>query len=145
MMMPAILVVALLAPSPQDAPPKAPAKKSTRKAAKPAAPAAEAESAPSPAAAPAAGGSAADEIQAGLAAFGKRRFTQARAAFERAVTADPQSAAAHYYLGYTIYKIAEPKKHDSPGKKEAAAEFAKAFEIDPAFKPVWGSGHRRRS
>jgi len=86
-------------------------------------------------------GSASDEIQAGLNAFAKRRFAQAREAFERAVAADPQSAAAHYYLGYTIYKIAEPKKHDSPGKKEAAAEFAKAYELDPNFKPVWGS-HR---
>ena len=54
------------------------------------------------------------------------------------MAADPNSAAAHYYLGYTIYKIAEPKRHDSPGKKEAAAEFAKAYELDPAFKPVWG-------
>ena len=67
------------------------------------------------------------------------RKSHDRAAFERAVAADPNSAAAHYYLGYTIYKIAEPKRHDSPGKKEAAAEFAKAYELDPGFKPVWGS------
>jgi Tfp pilus assembly protein PilF len=113
MLMPAMLLVAVLGPSPQAA-------------TEPAAPAATS-------------ASASDEIHAGLEAFRKRRFTQARAAFERAVAADPQSAAAHYYLGYTIYKIAEPKRHDSPGKKEAAAEFAKAFELDPNFKPVWGS------
>ena len=135
MMITAMLLMAILAPAPQDA---APAPKRARKAAKatkPAAATTEAESAPT--AAPS-GGSASDEIQAGLRAFGKRRFAQAREAFERAVAADPQSAAAHYYLGYTIYKIAEPKRHDSPGKKEAAAEFAKAFELDPNFKPVWG-------
>jgi len=118
MLMPAMLLVAILGPSPQDP------------AATPATPVS---SAASPSA------SASDDIRAGLDAFRKRRFTQARSAFERAVAADPQSAAAHYYLGYTIYKIAEPKRHDSPGKKEAAEHFAKAYELDPAFKPVWGS------
>jgi tetratricopeptide (TPR) repeat protein len=116
MMISAMLLAALLSPAPQDPPATAPQ---------------------TTAAAPS-GGSASDEIQAGLTAFNKRRFAAARAAFERAVAADPNSAAAHYYLGYTIYKIAEPKRHDSPGKKEAAAEFAKAYELDPAFKPVWG-------
>jgi len=116
MSMPAMLLVAILGASPQAA----------------AAPPSTQASASAPA------GSASDDIHAGLEAFRKRRFTQARAAFERAVAADPQSAAAHYYLGYTIYKIAEPKHHDSPGKKEAAAEFAKAYELDPGFKPVWG-------
>jgi tetratricopeptide (TPR) repeat protein len=140
MMIPAMLLMAILGPALQDAP--APAPKRARKAAKAAKatkpPAATPEASSPPTAAPS-GGSARDEIQAGLTAFGKRRFAQAREAFERAVAADPQSAAAHYYLGYTIYKIAEPKKHDSPGKKEAAAEFAKAYELDPSFKPVWGS------
>ena len=135
MMITAMLLMAILAPAPQDAPAAPKRARKAAKATKPAAPTAEAETAPT--AAPT-GGSASDEIQAGLNAFGKRRFAQAREAFERAVAADPQSAAAHYYLGYTIYKIAEPKRHDSPGKKEAAAEFAKAFELDPSFKPVWG-------
>jgi Tfp pilus assembly protein PilF len=142
MMIPAMLLMAILSPTPQDAPAPAPKRAhkaaKTAKAAKPAAATPEAGTAST--AAPS-GGSASDEIQAGLNAFAKRRFAQAREAFERAVAADPQSAAAHFYLGYTIYKIAEPKKHDSPGKKEAAAEFAKAYELDPNFKPVWG-GHR---
>jgi Tfp pilus assembly protein PilF len=116
MLMPAMLLVAILGPSPQD-------------------PAATPSTPVSSAASPSA--SASDDIQAGLEAFRRRRFTQARAAFERAVAADPQSAAAHYYLGYTIYKIAEPKRHDSPGKKEAAEHFAKAYELDPGFKPAW--------
>jgi len=142
MMIPAMLLMAILGPTPQDAP--APAPKRAHKAArtaKAATPAAETPEAGTASAAVPSGGSASDEIQAGLNAFAKRRFAQAREAFERAVAADPQSAAAHFYLGYTIYKIAEPKKHDSPGKKEAAAEFAKAYELDPNFKPVWGS-HR---
>jgi tetratricopeptide (TPR) repeat protein len=145
MMISAMLLMAILSPTPQDAPAPAPkrAHKAARtaKAAKAAKPAAETPEAGTASTAAPSGGSARDEIQAGLNAFAKRRFAQAREAFERAVTADPQSAAAHYYLGYTIYKIAEPKKHDSPGKKEAAAEFAKAYELDPNFKPVWGS-HR---
>jgi Tfp pilus assembly protein PilF len=142
MMMPAILLVAILGPSPQAPPAAAPPAKAARKAPrkKAATPKAEpAASEPTAAAAPA--GSAGDAIQAGLAAFGKRRFSQARAEFEKAVAADPQNAAAHFYLGYTIYKIAEPKKHDSPGKHEAAEHFAKAYELDPNFKPVWG-GHK---
>jgi len=113
MLISAMLLTALLAPAPQDP--------------------------PAPATAAPSSASASDEIQAGLNAFARRRFSVARAAFERAVAADPSSAAAHYYLGYTIYKIAEPKRHDSPGKKEAAEHFAKAYELDPNFKPVWGS------
>ena len=116
-MISAMLLVAILAPAPQD--PRGRARRRT-------------------AAAAPAGASASDEIQAGLDAFRKRRFTPARAAFERAVAADPHSAAAHYYLGYTIYKIAEPKRHDSPGKKEAAEEFAKAYELDPALQARLG-------
>ena len=115
MLMSAMLLVAFLGPSPQD--PAAPP--STQAAA----------SAPT--------GSASDEIHAGLEAFRKRRFTQARSAFERAVAADPQSAAAHYYLGYTIYKIAEPKRPFHPDKQKAAELFAKAYQLDPTFKPVW--------
>jgi Tfp pilus assembly protein PilF len=140
MMMPAILLVAILGPSPQAPPAAAPRAKAARKAPRKKAAAAPAEPATSgPAAAAAPAESAGGAIQAGLAAFGKKRFSQARAEFEKAVAADPQNAAAHFYLGYTIYKIAEPKKHDSPGKHEAAEHFAKAYELDPNFKPVWGS------
>ena len=146
MLMPAILLVAILG-SPQAPPPAAPpakakakaARKAPRKKAAPAEPAAAEPAAAQPAAEAAPAGSASDAIQAGLAAFAKRRFSVARSDFEKAVAADPQSAAAHFYLGYTIYKIAEPKKHDSPGKHEAAEQFAKAYELDPNFKPVWGS------
>jgi tetratricopeptide (TPR) repeat protein len=82
--------------------------------------------------------SSADEhISAGLAAFKKKRFAAAKGHFEQAVAANPDSAAAHFYLGYAIYKIAEPKRPNSPGKQEAAGHFAKAYELDPAFQPAW--------
>lgn len=83
-------------------------------------------------------GSAEEHITAGLASYRKRRFRDAQKHFQQAVDADPGSAAAHYYLGYTIYKIAEPRRANSPGKQEAAQHFAKAYELDPAFKPAWG-------
>jgi tetratricopeptide (TPR) repeat protein len=81
--------------------------------------------------------SADEHIAAGLAAFRKKRFAAARTHFQQAVDANPDSAAAHFYLGYTIYKIAEPKRANSPGKQEAAGHFAKAYELDPAFMPTW--------
>ena len=78
-------------------------------------------------------------LDAGLAAFRKRRFSQAEIEFRKAVAAEPQNAAAAFYLGYTYYKIAEPKRHDNPGKQRAAELFAKAYALDPAFHPVWSS------
>ena len=89
------------------------------------------------AASPASSMSADEHIQAGLTAFRRRRFAAAKTHFEQAVDADANNAAAHYYLGYTIYKIAEPKRANSPGKQEAAGHFAKAYELDPAFVPAW--------
>jgi hypothetical protein len=92
------------------------------------------------AAAPAASASsmsADDHIQAGLASFRKHRFAAAKTHFEDGGAANPDRAPAHFYLGYTIYKIAEPKRPNSPGKQEAAGHFAKAFELDPKFVPTW--------
>jgi tetratricopeptide (TPR) repeat protein len=78
-----------------------------------------------------------DPLNAGLVDFKKKRFARAEANFEKAVEANPQSAAAHFYLGYAIYKTAEPKRAFHPDKQKAAAEFAKAYELDPTFKPEW--------
>ncbi len=77
------------------------------------------------------------EIEAGLAAFRRLRFQEAERRFQAAVEADPQSAAATFYLAYTIYKIAEPKRPFHPDKQRAAQLFARAYELDPSFKPVW--------
>jgi tetratricopeptide (TPR) repeat protein len=93
--------------------------------------------APAPPAATAA--SAVDpHISAGIAAFKKRRFSAARAEFEKAETANPESAAAAYYLGYTFYKLGEPSRRMNANKEKAKELFAKAFRLDPAFTPTWG-------
>jgi Tfp pilus assembly protein PilF len=78
------------------------------------------------------------DIDSGLAAFRRLRFSQAEASFEKAWEEDPTSAAAAFYLAYTYYKIAEPKRPFHPDKQKAADMFAKAFSLDPNFKPVWG-------
>ena len=88
--------------------------------------------------APAAVGSAETHIDAGLADFRKRRFPKAEIHFRQAMEADPSSAAAAWYLAYTYYKIAEPKRPFHPDKQKSKDMFAKAFAIDPAFRPVWG-------
>lgn len=77
-------------------------------------------------------------ISAGLKAFRRRNFRQAEIQFRTAVDADPQNAAATFYLAYTYYKIAEPKRPFHPDKQKAAQLFAKAYELDPKFRPVWG-------
>jgi len=113
-MLPALLLAAILTPAPQ-------------------------EPAPTPEATPAASaGSAQTHIDAGLAEFRKRRFPKAEVHFREAMEADASSAAAAWYLGYTTYKMAERKRPFHPDKQKAAALFAKAYELDPAFKPVWG-------
>ncbi len=76
-------------------------------------------------------GSAAEAIAAGQAAFRKRRFKAAQADFEKAMAADPQSAAAAFYLGYTHYKMGEPSRRLNPHKEQAKELFAKAFALDP--------------
>jgi Tfp pilus assembly protein PilF len=83
-------------------------------------------------------GAAATYIDAGIAAFKKRHFGRAKAEFEKAESADPQSAAAAFYLGYTYYKIGEPSKRMNANKEKAKELFAKAFSLDPAFNPSWG-------
>src|SRR5512139_3800476 len=81
--------------------------------------------------------SAQPALEAGLQAFRRKRYAAAEIEFRKAMEADPSSAAAAFYLGYTYYKMAEPKRANSPGKKQAAELFAKAYELDPKFKPVW--------
>jgi tetratricopeptide (TPR) repeat protein len=83
-------------------------------------------------------GPAAAAIAAGQADFKKRRFRAAQADFEKAVTADPQSAAAAFYLGYTHYKLGEPSRRMNENKEKAKELFAKAYTLDPAFSPDWG-------
>jgi Tfp pilus assembly protein PilF len=74
----------------------------------------------------------------GLALLKRGRYRSARAELEKAVAADPQSAAAQFYLGYALYKIAEPSRRLTKEKEEAAQHFAACFAIDPAFRPALG-------
>jgi tetratricopeptide (TPR) repeat protein len=89
---------------------------------------------------PAGGGPGQASIDAGLAAFRKRHFAKAESEFKKALDADPNSAAANFYLGYTYYKIAEPHRRLTPDKQRALELFDKAYALDPGFRPVWQSG-----
>ena len=91
-----------------------------------------------PPAAPVAAPAAVPHLDAGIAAFKKRRFSAARTEFEKAGEADPQSAAAAYYLGYTYYKMGEPSRRMNANKEKARELFAKAYALDPGYRPTWG-------
>jgi Tfp pilus assembly protein PilF len=77
-------------------------------------------------------------VQARLRKYRQHRYAQAAADFEQALTADPQSAAAAWYLAYAWYKVAEPKRPFDPGKQRAAEMFGRAYSLDPGFRPDWG-------
>jgi len=124
MLLATVLLSAALAP--QAPPPAAPTPD-------PAAPGVTATEVPAPPS-----GAAAPHLDTGIAAFKKRRFAAARAEFEKAEAADPQSAAAAYYLGYTYYKMGEPSRRMNANKEKAKELFAKAFGLDSTFRPSWG-------
>ena len=83
-------------------------------------------------------------LDAGFAAFKRHRFAQAEVDFRKAMDADPGSAGPYFYLGYTYYKMAERKRPFHPDKQKAKDLFAKAYELDPAFRPVWGEARAAR-
>ena len=89
--------------------------------------------APVPAPAP---GEAQSAIDRGLRAYWQRRFSDAEVEFQRARELDPQNPAAAYYLGYSIYKQVEFRRFD-PEKQRAREMFARAFELDPTFRPTF--------
>ncbi len=120
-----VLSAVLLMQAPSEAAPRE----------QPGAPAAAAQAQPAAATAP---DSAPAHLDAGLAAFRARRLVAARGELEKALAADPQSAAANFYLGYTLYKLGEPSRRMNANKERARELFAKAFGLDPAFKPVFG-------
>jgi tetratricopeptide (TPR) repeat protein len=83
-------------------------------------------------------GAVQDHIDAGLKAFVRGRFSSARAEFEKAYEAAPDSAATAFYLGYACYKLGEPSLRMNDDKQKARELFAKAYRLDPTFQPVWG-------
>ena len=52
-------------------------------------------------------------------------YAVAEIEFRKAMEAEPGSAAAAFYLGYTYYKMAEPKRPFHPDKKKSAELFAR--------------------
>jgi Tfp pilus assembly protein PilF len=131
MLLATVLLSAALATQAPPAPPPAATAPEPAAATAPATPVA-------PSATATSAGSAAPYIDAGIASFKKRHFAKAKAEFEKAEAADPQSAAAAFYLGYTYYKIGEPSKRMNANKEKAKELFARAFSLDPAFNPGWG-------
>jgi tetratricopeptide (TPR) repeat protein len=77
-------------------------------------------------------------VDPGLALLKKGRYRSARAELEKVVAADAQNAAAQFYLGYALYKIAEPTRRLTKEKEEAAQHFAACYAIDPSFRPALG-------
>lgn len=75
-------------------------------------------------------------IDRGLNAYWRRNWSAAQVEFQAALDADPQSAAAAFYLGYAIYKQAELSPFH-PDKERAKQMFARAFELDPTFSPTF--------
>jgi tetratricopeptide (TPR) repeat protein len=76
-------------------------------------------------------------LAAGLTAFRARRLKAAQSELELAVADDPTSAAAAFYLGYTLYKLGEPARRMNANKERARELFAKAFSLDPTFTPTF--------
>lgn len=95
------------------------------------------EASPAPPPAPAAAAVRVGTIDKGLALLKSGRYTAARNVLEAVVAAEPESAAAHFYLGYALYKIAEPTRRLTPEKQKAAEHFAKSVALDPAFRPAF--------
>ena len=119
-----VLLLALAAQAPESAP------------AAPAAPAVA--TAPVEAASP--------HLASGLAAFRHRRFAAARDEFEKAVAADPQSAAAAFYLGYAHYKLGEPSRRMNAGQAAGQGAVRQGLQPGPDLQSHLGqvgSGGRR--
>lgn len=66
------------------------------------------------------------DFEAALALFKAKRYPEARAAFEKLVAADPNSAAAVHYLGRTIIA-----RNDPAALENGLVWLAKAVELEP--------------
>lgn len=67
----------------------------------------------------------------GAKAYQGRQFGEAKASFEKAVAAAPDSGEAHYNLGLTLFAI---------GDNDAAREhFMEAANLAPGNKVIWDS------
>jgi tetratricopeptide (TPR) repeat protein len=71
-------------------------------------------------------GRAESDFDAARALLEQKQFTEARAAFEKIVAADPTNAAACYYLGRAIFP-----RRDTASFEEAAKWLGRAVELEP--------------
>jgi len=67
------------------------------------------------------------EFTAAMKMYRQRRYAEAVGQFQKVVEAEPQNAAAYYFMGYANYVT----KH----YKEAQDAFGKAFAADPRLDP----------
>jgi len=67
------------------------------------------------------------EFSAAMKSYRQRRYAEAVSQFQKVVEAEPQNAAAYYFMGYANYVT----KH----YKEAQDAFGKAFAADPRLDP----------
>jgi TolA-binding protein len=67
------------------------------------------------------------EFSAAMKSYRQRRYADAVSQFQKVVEAEPQNAAAYYFMGYSHYVM----KH----YQEAQDAFGKAFAADPRLDP----------
>lgn len=65
-------------------------------------------------------------VEQGQSLLNSKRFSEAQAAFQQALTVDPNFAPAHFYLAYTLAQSGRPQ--------QAIAEFQQTIKIDPTIK-----------
>lgn len=65
-------------------------------------------------------------VEQGQALLNQKRYNEAQAAFQQAISVDPNFAPAHFYLGYAFANAGQSQR--------AIAEFQNALQIDPSIK-----------
>jgi tetratricopeptide (TPR) repeat protein len=80
---------------------------------------------------------ASPSLSRGLAALRTGRYETAATELSRAVEQNPDDAAAHYYLGYAYYLMAEEQPDKRELARKAAAEIQEAYRLRPDFTPNW--------
>jgi tetratricopeptide (TPR) repeat protein/predicted Zn-dependent protease len=65
-------------------------------------------------------------VEQGQSALNQKRYPEAQAAFQQAISVDPNFAPAHFYLGYAFANAGQ--------SQQAINEFQAALRIDPSIK-----------
>lgn len=80
---------------------------------------------------PGASAEAKDHNEQGTRAYAANRLEDAKAQFEMAVAASPDSAEAHYNLGLALFSLGQGQ--------EARDQFIQAANLAPGDKVIWDS------